>query len=157
MTKTTQQAKPIETKLSIPVVNGCAPLNAEAMNNLDTTRENKRYSGLSKPGMTNNPNGRPKGTRNKLSEKFLDDLREVWEQATTDDNGLASTIGRDVCLNVAKSSPEKLLTAMVAVLPKDFQITVTDEQQWVINAQPLSVEDWQAEHGLDKLSTGDNE
>ena len=33
-----------------------------------------------KPGQSGNPNGRPKGSRNKFSEEFLDDFREVWAE-----------------------------------------------------------------------------
>jgi hypothetical protein len=68
------------------------------------------------PGQSGNPAGRPVGSRNKLSETFVTDLAELWEEQ-----------GFAILQRVAEESPEKLLAAMVQVLPKDFQVTV-DQQ-----------------------------
>ena len=91
------------------------------------------------PGQSGNPKGRPKGSRNKLSETFVTDLAELWDEQ-----------GSAILQRVADENPEKLLAAMVQVLPKDFQVSVTDDSQgrWVINAQPTSISEWEAEHGL---------
>ncbi len=46
---------------------------------------------------------------------------------------------------MAASSPDKLLSAMVQVLPKEFGVSVThDEGKWVINAQAPTLEEFQA-------------
>jgi hypothetical protein len=53
---------------------------------------------------------------------------------------------------VAEESPEKLLAAMVHVLPKDFQVTVDQQNvKWVINASStkLTEQQWREMHGLD--------
>jgi hypothetical protein len=93
-----------------------------------------------KPGQSGNPKGRPIGSRNKLSEHFITDLAELWDEQ-----------GSDILKRVADEHPEKLLAAMVQVLPKDFQVSVMDESsvKWVINAQPpLTTLEWQKMHGL---------
>ena len=111
-------------------------------NNNKSKYVNPQYRGLVhvKPGQVLNPKGRPKGVRNKLSEQFLDDLKDVWTRK-----------GMQALEIIADKHPDKLLGAMVAVLPKDFQVSVTDDSKgrWVINASPtLSIEEWQALHGL---------
>jgi len=119
-------------------------LNSAELVEADNT-DKEHY--LWKPGQSGNPNGRPKGVRNAISEQFLRDLHDVWNQETTE----GSTTGLDVIRSVADSDPAKLLAAMVQVLPKDFQVNVTEHQQhWVINCQPgyLSTSDWLSEHGL---------
>ena len=132
-------------------INGVKPLNStELEHSLKTTElndtdntDNQHY--LWKPGQSGNPNGRPKGVRNAISERFLLDLSTVWNKATKD----GSTTGLDVIQRVADTEPGKLLAAMVQVLPKDFQVNVTqDQQRWVINAQPVSTSEWLEQHSL---------
>ena len=135
-------------------INGCKPINSEAMStysadelngsNGNGIKRDTRFKAGNKLG------GRPKGTRNKLSETFLLDLQTAWDTATTDDDGLASTTGLDVIRTIAKDQPAKLLAAMVQVLPKDFQVSVdVDQVQWVINASPRLTEDeWRQQHNL---------
>ena len=95
-------------------------------------------------GKSGNPKGRPVGSRNKLSEHFVTDLQELWIEQ-----------GPEILRRVAKESPDKIMGAMVQVLPKDFQVSVIDESRgkWVINAQPLSIEEWQKMHGLDVIES----
>jgi hypothetical protein len=90
-------------------------------------------------GESGNPLGRPVGSRNKLSETFVTDLAELWEKQ-----------GPAILQRVAEESPEKLLAAMVQVLPKDFQVSVDQQNvNWVINAQPTpTTEQWIEQHGL---------
>ena len=92
------------------------------------------------PGQSGNPKGRPVGSRNKLSEHFVTDLQELWDEQ-----------GPEILRRVAEESPDKLLAAMVQVLPKDFQVTVDQQNvHWVINANPkkLTTLEWQKMHGL---------
>ncbi len=99
------------------------------------TDNTAQYSGLTpfKPGQSGNPKGRPKGSRNKLSEDFLKDFSDTWEK-----------FGTQALEYMAKHEPVKLVQAAVQILPKDFQLTVdADQVQWVISAGPvLSPEDW---------------
>ena len=96
------------------------------------------------PGQSGNPKGRPMGSRNKLSETFITDLQELW-----DEQGFA------ILQRVADEHPEKLMAAMVQVLPKDFQVTVDQQNvKWVINAQPvLTTEQWMEKHGLNVIES----
>ena len=96
------------------------------------------------PGQSGNPKGRPMGSRNKLSETFVSDLAELW-----DEQGFA------ILQRVADEHPEKLMAAMVQVLPKDFQVTVDQQNvKWVINAQPvLTTEQWMEKHGLNVIES----
>ena len=93
-----------------------------------------------KPGQSGNPAGRPMGSRNKLSETFITDLQQLWDEQ-----------GSAILQRVADEHPEKLMAAMVQVLPKDFQLTVdADQARWVINASPrLSEQQWRQMHGID--------
>ncbi len=52
---------------------------------------------LFQPGQSGNSKGRPKGTRNKLSEAFLHDLRDCWSRR-----------GIQVLEEVATKEPAKL-------------------------------------------------
>ena len=57
-------------------------------------------------------------------------------------------------MNLITESPDKLLAAMVQVLPKDFQITVDQQDvKWCINANPMTTEEWQLQHGLNVLNS----
>ena len=96
------------------------------------------------PGKSGNPLGRPVGSRNKLSETFVSDLQELWVEQ-----------GSEILRRVAEESPDKLLAAMVQVLPKDFQVSVSnDSTHWVINAQPtLTTLEWLQENGLDVIES----
>jgi hypothetical protein len=53
---------------------------------------------------------------------------------------------------VAEELPEKQLAPMVQVLPKDFQVTVDQQNvKWVINASStkLTEQQWRKMHGPD--------
>ena len=103
----------------------------------------KKKSTKFQPVQSGNPAGRPMGSRNKLSETFITDLQELWDEQ-----------GSAILQRVADENPEKLLAAMVQVLPKDFQVSITeDNARWVINAQPMSISEWEAEHGLNVLNS----
>ena len=139
------------------VINGCKPINdvelttysAESTEQRTINGESRETNGRFLAGAVSNPLGRPKGSRNKLSEQFLNDMHDTWMQAT-ESEGKDSTVGRDVCLKVATAEPAKMLAAMVQVLPRDFQINVDiDQVTWVINAspQPTALE-WQQKHKL---------
>lgn len=75
------------------------------------------------PGQSGNPAGRPKGSRNKLAETFLQDMHEAWQ-----------TSGPQVIADVIKDDPATFLRSMVALMPKEMDVNVnrydvmTDDQ-----------------------------
>ena len=77
----------------------------------------RKQSTQFQPGKSGNPLGRPRGSRNKLSEQFIGDLQELWAEQ-----------GPSILQRLAIEHPEKLLSAMVHILPKDFQVSVTENR-----------------------------
>jgi len=75
------------------------------------------------PGQSGNPNGRPKGSRNKLGEAFLADMLEDWEAN-----------GKSAIEVVRAEKPEQYLKVVASILPKEVNLRVnefddlTDEQ-----------------------------
>ena len=64
-----------------------------------------------KPGQSGNPRGRPKGARNKLSEDFLAQLCDDFEEH-----------GAAVIERVRQEDPAAYLRVIVSVLPKELKI-----------------------------------
>ena len=74
------------------------------------------------PGQSGNPAGRPKGSRNKFSEQFVDDFYADW---------LAG--GADAIRRTREDRPSDYLKVAVAILPKQVKVehdlqNMTDEQ-----------------------------
>ena len=84
--------------------------------------------------------GRPLGSKNKLSESFLQALTEDFEKH-----------GKDAIERVCKNAPGEYLRIIAGMVPKEFLLEVAKEEKttWVINAQPaLTNEEWYEKHGL---------
>lgn len=64
-----------------------------------------------KPGQSGNPKGRPKGSKDRLSEAFLKDFADTWEQH-----------GKDAMLKVAQSDPATFIRVAASILPKDVNL-----------------------------------
>jgi hypothetical protein len=71
-----------------------------------------------KPGQSGNPKGRPKGSRNKLGEDFLTDLLEVWGEK-----------GKDCIERTAAEHPEKLVSIVAGILPKELNVTTNPAEE----------------------------
>ena len=87
--------------------------------------------------------GRPAGSKNKLSEDFLEALAESFKKH-----------GKEAIEHVVKNSPGEYLRIIANLVPKELLVEVATENQtqWVINCQPtLTVEEWQEMHGLEVL------
>jgi hypothetical protein len=65
-----------------------------------------------KPGQSGNPAGRPKGSRNKLGEEYLDDVIEVWREHGK--AGLVKAIQRE---------PMQFAKMVAGILPKEVLLT----------------------------------
>jgi hypothetical protein len=77
----------------------------------------KNKSNQFQKGQSGNPAGRPRGSRNKLSERFISDLAALWEEQ-----------GSSILQKVAEDNPARLLIVMVQILPKNFQLAMTDNR-----------------------------
>jgi hypothetical protein len=83
---------------------------------MDETRNNAKRTGKGKPPVEyqfkpGNP-GRPKGSRNKLGESFIQDLQEKWEAQ-----------GAAVIDRVIKDRPHEFLKVIASILPKELKIS----------------------------------
>ena len=93
-----------------------------------------------KPGNLGGP-GRPLGSKNKLSEFFLHELADHFEQH-----------GREAIERVFEDRPGQYLRIIATSIPKELMLEVATEEKthWVINARPrLTEKEWRLQHGLD--------
>lgn len=70
---------------------------------------------LWKPGESGNPNGRPKGSRNKLSEAFLKALADDFE-----------THGVDAIQKLREESKDKYCNVIAKLMPKLMELSGPD-------------------------------
>ncbi|MGY4296133.1 hypothetical protein ACVWXN_004228 [Bradyrhizobium sp. i1.4.4] len=66
-----------------------------------------------KPGQSGNPMGRPAGARQKIAERLIADIAEVWEAC-----------GKEVLKRLAIEEPAKLATIAYGLVPKDIFLNV---------------------------------
>ena len=64
-----------------------------------------------------NAKGRPKGSRNKLNAKFIDDLHGLWMEQ-----------GEDILRRTSKHRPQDIVKAQVALMPREMKIEKAVEQ-----------------------------
>jgi hypothetical protein len=83
------------------------------MSNVEPTApEQRRVVGIPfKPGVSGNPVGRPRGSRNKLADAFVSDLRDLW-----------AVRGVEVLERVATDDPATLLKVVASLMPKDLNL-----------------------------------
>lgn len=79
----------------------------------DTT-EKKQGKNLFQPGQSGNPAGRPKGSRNRLSERFIEALHDDF-----------MTNGQAAIETVRTERPQDYLKIIASIVPKEF--TVKDQ------------------------------
>src|SRR5262249_25180974 len=78
------------------------------------------------PGQSENPNGRPVGSRTVFSQGFLKDLAEVW-----------SDEGREAMVKTAKTNPTVFFATCARLIGPEVKLTI--EQQLPGNLSPA---DW---------------
>lgn len=66
-----------------------------------------------KKGVSGNPGGRPRGSKNKLTEAFWNDFAGVWEAS-----------GKAALELVAAEDPSTFVRVAASVMPKDFEMTI---------------------------------
>ena len=80
----------------------------------DNTEKKQRNLIPYKPGQSGNPKGRPKGSRNKLSEQFFRDLCDVWE-----------AFGKPALMAMAWTQPVEFVRLVAQFIPKDVEVLST--------------------------------
>ena len=136
----------MEKKLTIPVANGCKPMNDNAMTQYSVNEQEQNVINPNKRNhLFQKGNQAAKGQRRgkqKLTTAFVDDLSYEW-----------STRGQAA---LRELSGDKLVQACIAILPKDVLVSLNqaDKVQWVINSQPaMSTEQWLEQHNLIEQDT----
>ena len=79
-------------------------------------------------GASGNVSGRPPGTRNRFSEKFVSDVAAVWDQH-----------GATVLEKMVKEEPARFAELCGRLIPKDVQVSLSARMPG--NLEP---DDWQA-------------
>ena len=77
-----------------------------------------------KPGQSGNPAGRPKGSRNKLSEEFFRDLCDAWQ-----------TFGKPALETMAMLYPVEFVRLVASLIPKEPEATTPPVMERLSNAQ----------------------
>ncbi|ANG99398.1 hypothetical protein [Brucella pseudogrignonensis] len=117
----------------------------------DNTRKKQGGASPFKPRQSCNPAGRPKGARNKLGERFLEDLLHSWEAQ-----------GSPVIQTVIDTKPEAYLKVVASLMPKDVNINVnqigemSDEQHLErLRKLDATIKPFLPSHGEDGNHAGD--
>jgi len=105
-----------------------------------TGRESTQF----KPGQSGNPGGRPKGSRNKLSEDFFQDLYDVWQ-----------AFGKPALETMAMLYPAEFVRLVASLLPKEPEATTIPAMERLSNAQ-LDALIAELQSGLDPAATDED-
>ncbi len=85
------------------------------MADTETTKSQQRGLVPFKPGQSGNPAGRPKGSRNKLTEDFLGDVLEAWK-----------TSGKTAIAEMIADKPGDFVKMVAGLIPKDVNLNIND-------------------------------
>ena len=106
---------------------------------LNSTARKHRQRGLIpwKPGQSGNPKGRPKGSRNKLSEDFVADLQRGW-----------LAFGKPA-LVTWPDRPGQFVRVVASLIPRELEATTTPVTERMSDAQLEALIARGIESGLD--------
>jgi hypothetical protein len=90
------------------------------------------------PGTSGNPNGRPKGSKNKLQEAFWTDFAAAWTKH-----------GAAAMQKIAKDDPATFVKVAASIMPKDLSMEVNhpfaiipevieDPEEWEAMCRPAN-------------------
>ena len=97
-----------------------------------------------KPGQSGNPKGRPKGSRNKLSEDFFRDLCDAWQ-----------AFGKPALETMAMLYPVEFVRLAASLVAKEPEVTTPLVMERLSNAQlEAMIARCIEEGGLDPASDG---
>ena len=88
-------------------------MTVESVNEIGNEKP-KQYRNLMPPwqkGQITNPNGRPKGSRNKLNEDFLSDLHESWKAH-----------GKAAIIKMIEEKPADYVRCVASILPRQVEV-----------------------------------
>lgn len=96
-----------------------------------------------KKGQSGNPKGRPKGSRNKLSESFINDALEAWNEG-----------GKGVLSKMMAERPGDFAKMIAGLVPKEFDVNANValppmQMQFVAPDLPLPSPDRDDDDGAD--------
>ena len=91
-----------------------------------------------KPGQSGNPKGRPKGSRNKLSEDFIADLHESW-----------LAFGKPALMTAAWTHPVEFVRLVASLIPRELEATITPVTERMSDAQLEALIARDLQSGLD--------
>ena len=89
-----------------------------------------------KPGQSGNPKGRPRGSKNKLSQMYIGDLYELWQEK-----------GKDALELLMDTDVSTFCRIIASLVPKDIDIHADIEAR-VTN--PITVKFIESDKGKDE-------
>jgi Family of unknown function (DUF5681) len=98
-----------------------------------------------KPGQSGNPKGRPKGSRNKLSEDFIADLHESW-----------LAFGKAALMTAAWTHPVEFVRLVASLVPRELEAPIPPVPERMSDAQLHAMIARGLRSGLDPTATDED-